>query len=308
MQQMLKLVLVALALCSAAAEQAQMTVKLLDMLRQSSQESGDTEETSMAKRAQQAILALDTNKDSVIDWHEVESFARLQGFNGAQAMKEFAAFDTNQDGLLDMNEVAKVLGTSPQRLAMEKKALEARIQAAEERQSSQKQQVQPDTTLQHQMAPRQMSTSPVSSRSVMGETSKLLAMPSSASKYSAGQTHQAHSQQKLSNIHVLANDLAEEFKMESDARELENMATTYHAQSEQLAQDAIKGAFSAAQVASKEKTDSVLASLQALEEKALHAEVQAAAMRAKAVAEAHKAEDLMAVAKRAMSRLRGFHA
>merc|ERR1719198_930204 len=146
-------------------------------------------------------------------------------------------------------------------------------------------------------------------RSVLGKSANLLELPLAASKYASGRnTHDARAERKLGNVQVLAERLAEEGKMESDAVELENMASTYHAQSTKLAQEAMKSALRAGQVASTQKTENVLATVQFMEDQALHAEVQAAAMHAKSVAEAHSAKDLLTVARSAMSRLRGLHA
>lgn len=417
---MLRLAVLTLALYSAAGEQARLATKLSEMLQQSAVGVGQESSNLMAKQASEAIQALDTNKDRVIDWHEIEQFARSQGFNGAQAMKEFAAFDINKDGLLDMTEVGTVLGTQPKNLSIEKEALETRIEAMEDRQ---KQQAQPNQK-QQQMATQQMSARPrgsslaatqptpstkdpaiavqaqanqkqlempakqKSTRSI--DTSMVATRPAPSDQVSAlatkkpwylqlayapkdvdkimpisfaaedakqaftrqkpakvntpwyfqpayaptnvdqkpietfdndirtvfgkssnllesGHTRHARTQQNLGNVQVLVDRLAEEGKMESDAVELENMASTYHAESAKLAQQAMESALRAAQVASKEKSEGILATVQSMEDQALHAEVQAAAMHAKSVAEAQSAKDLMAVARKAMSRLRGLH-
>lgn len=95
---------------------------------------------------------------------------------------------------------------------------------------------------------------------------------------------------------TVVDQLGAEAQMDREAQALEHKASELRANSTELARKTEEMAAAAAAQAASEKADQLLQQLTVLEDKAKHAEIEAAALRAKAKAELEQADELMAVA------------
>jgi hypothetical protein len=131
----------------------------------------------------------------------------------------------------------------------------------------------------------------------MATPAKLAATARTVNAGTAAYDSQVAARQAASTV---VDQLAAEAQMEREAQALERRAVELRANSSELARRTEEMAAQAAAQAAGSTAAQMLQQMTSLEDKAKHAEIEAAALRAKAKAELDQADELMAVADQAL--------
>jgi len=260
------------------------------------------------------LLTLDANGDGIVSPPEVTSFAMSQGLDAQSASQEFQTMDSNTDGVLDKKELAAALGipvTASDQVAPVSPVSEGlnfpqppqqQQQLPQQRQQQQQQQQQQ----QIQGPPHNTYVASVPAQlSIAGKPEVLAATEAAPAEQVVATRIQSFLESRVSSKKAASeviNLLSLEAQEDSKAELLTRHSIELRANASSIARTASEQALKAGAEAAQKVAGQLLDKISKLELQAKDDEVKAAQLRAKSHADIMHADQLMAVADKALKR------